>query len=44
MIVMGDGELGFDSKEGAWEMANTSKEGSRHENYPIPTQGGSEKK
>ena len=37
MVVMGDGELGFDSGKGAWETATTSKEGSRHENYPIPT-------
>jgi len=29
MVVTGDGELGFDSGEGAWEAATTSKEGSR---------------
>ena len=40
----GNGELGFDSGEGAWEMATTSKEGSRRANYPIFPQGGSKKK
>ena len=44
MAVTGNGELGFDSGEGAWETATTSKEGSRLENYPIPTRGGSDKK
>ena len=44
MVVTGDGELGFDSGEGAWETATTSKEGSRRANYPILTQGGSDKK
>ncbi len=29
MALTGDGELGFDSGEGAWETATTSKEGSR---------------
>ena len=28
-------ESGFDSGEGALETATTSKEGSRHANYPI---------
>ncbi len=42
--VTGNGELGFDSGEGAWETATTSKEGSRRVNYPILTQGGSDKK
>ena len=37
MVLTGNGELGFDSGEGAWEMATTSKEGSRRVNYPIPT-------
>lgn len=37
MVITGDGELGFDSGEGAWETATTSKEGSRRENYPIAT-------
>ena len=32
---------GFDSGEGAWETATTSKEGSRRANYPIPIRGGS---
>ena len=42
MVVTGDRELEFDSREGAWEMATTSKEGSKHENYPIPTRGGND--
>ena len=25
MVLMGDGELGSDSREGAWEMITTSK-------------------
>ena len=44
MVVTGDGELGFDSGEGSSETATTSKDGSRRENYPILTQGGSDKK
>jgi hypothetical protein len=44
MVLTGDGELGFDSGEGAWEMATTSKEGSRRANYPISIRGGSDKK
>ena len=44
MVITGNGELGFYSGEGAWEMATTSKEGSRRANYPILTQGGSDKK
>ena len=44
MAVTGNGELGFDSGEGAWEIATTSKEGSRRVNYPILTQRGSDKK
>ena len=40
----GFGELGFDSGEGAWETAATSKEGSRRANYPIPIRGGSDNK
>jgi hypothetical protein len=42
--LTGNGELGFDSGEGAWETATTSKEGSRRANYPILIQGGSDKK
>ena len=42
--LTGNGELGFDSGEGACEMATTSKEGSRRANYPILTKGGSDKK
>ena len=40
----GYGELGFDSGEGAWETATTSKEGSRRVNYPIPIRGDSDNK
>ena len=42
--MTGNGELGFDSGEGARETATTSKEGSRRVNYPILTKGGSDKK
>ena len=42
--LTGNGELGFDSGEGARETATTSKEGSRRANYPILTQGGSDNK
>ena len=44
MALTGNGGLGFDSGEGALEMATTSKEGSRHVNYPILIQGGSDNK
>ncbi len=44
MAMTGNGELGFDSGELGWKIANTSKEGSRRVNYPILIQGGSEKK
>ena len=44
LAMTGNGELGFDSGEGARETATTSKEGSRRANYPILTQGGSDKK
>ena len=44
MAVTGDGELGFDSGEGAWETATTSKEGSRRENYPMVADRGSDDK
>ena len=44
MVVTGNGELGFDSGDGALEMATTSKEGSRRANYPIPTRGDSDEK
>ena len=43
MAMTGNGGLGFDSGEDAWETATTSKEGSRRANYPILTQGGSDK-
>ena len=44
VALTGNGGLGFDSGEGAWETATTSKEGSRRVNYPILTQGGSDNK
>ena len=44
VALTGNGELGFDSGEEARETATTSKEGSRRVNYPILTQGGSDKK
>ena len=44
VAMTGDGGLGFDSGEGARETATTYKEGSRRVNYPILTQGGSDKK
>ncbi len=43
-MVTGDGESGFDTGEGARETATTSKEGSRHVNYPLPARGGSDEK
>ena len=43
VALTGNGGLGFDSGEGARETATTSKEGSRRANYPILTQGGSDK-
>ena len=44
VAMTGDGELGFDSGEGARETATTSKEGSRHANYPMTEGRGSDKK
>ena len=44
VAMTGDGGLGFDSGEGARETATTSKECSRHANYPILVQGGSDNK
>ena len=44
VAITGNGVLGYDSGEGARETATTSKEGSRRANYPILTQGGSDKK
>ena len=41
-ILTGNGGSKFDSGEGAWEMATTSKEGSRRETYPIPKRWGSD--
>ena len=42
--LTGNGELGFDSGEGARETATTSKEGSRRANYPMLIQRGSDEK
>ena len=42
--LTGNRELGFCSGEGAWEIATTSKEGSRRVNYPILIKRGSDKK
>ena len=44
MVTTGDGELGFGSGELAWEMANTSKEGSRRVNCSLRTSRGSNDK
>ena len=44
MVITGNGESGFDSGEGALEMATTSKEGSRRANYPLSARGGSDEK
>ena len=44
MVVTGNGEPEFCSGEGALKMATTPKGGSRHANYPILIQGGSDKK
>ena len=42
--LTGNRELGFYSGEGVWEIATTSKEGSRRVNYPILIKRGSDKK
>ena len=44
MVQTGYGESGFDSGEGVWEIATTSKEGSRHANYPMNAVRGSDEK
>ena len=44
MALTGNGELGFGSGEGARETATTSKEGSRHANYPMNEVRGSDEK
>jgi len=41
---MGDSEYGFYFGEGVLEIATTSKEGSRRENYPIKIFWGSDNK
>lgn len=38
----GYGKLVFNSGEGAWEIATTSKDGSRRETYPMFKQWGSD--
>jgi len=44
MVITGNEELGFDFGEVAWETATTSKEGSRHVNYSLLIQRGSDDK
>ena len=44
VVLTGNRELGLDSREGAWETFTTSKEGSRHANYPLAEGRGSGKK
>ena len=44
VAMTGNGELGFDSGEGALKTATTSKEGSRHANYPMTEGRGSDEK
>jgi len=42
MAVTGNGELGFDSGEGAWVLVSACRGGRRRANYQIPTRGGSD--
>ena len=42
--LTGNRELEFCSGEWVWEIATTSKEGSRHVNYPMTDGRGSDKK
>ena len=44
MVTTGNGESGFDSGEGALKTATTSKEGSKHANYPMTDGRGSDEK
>ena len=44
VVLTGNGESGFDSGEGALQTATTSKEGSRHANYPFTEGRGSDEK
>lgn len=44
MVLTSNRESGFDSGEGALEIATTSKEGSRHANYPMNEVRGSDEK
>ena len=44
VVVTSNRESGFDSGEGACEIATTSKEGSRRANYPFIEDRGSDDK
>ena len=44
MVMTGNRESGFDSGEGALDMATTSKGGSRRETYPFVKDRGSDDK
>lgn len=44
MVLTDNGELGFDSGEGALETATMSKDSSRRENYPLCIARGSDEK
>jgi hypothetical protein len=39
MVATGNGESGFDSGEGAWEMATTSKDRQQARKLPTPGTG-----
>ena len=43
MVLTGDGEFGFDSGEGAWDMTTISKDGNMRVIYPFLIRGGSDK-
>jgi hypothetical protein len=42
MVLTGNRESGFDSGEGALDLATTSKEGSRRATYPFVKDRGSD--
>ena len=44
VVLTSNREFGFDSGEGALKIATTSKEGSRHANYPMTAGRGSDEK
>lgn len=44
MVITSNRESEFDSGEGVLEIATTSKEGSRHANYPFGDARGSDDK